>query len=671
MDLQEFEKMYDGIDSSKRNYIASSIHELAHTNENIYYKRIREEICDLDGKSEGKSINLGTIISELIYHHILYGHSLSKLKTLKCLHDALNCINNKNWTLEREKWERAIVYADLYNEKKNTFDEKIEDYVRQCHVAESAKKLISMGGIVERINGEGVYFKQKSLIGIIKKLDKKIRKFGGLNLISKIFKSLSRVYSNKFERYSFRRNVDTLGKAEIQIPYGFLLNLALKHIDSNSTGLMKEESYCEILEDSKIIISGFCDIQPYLQWEFIYPPTNLISYCKELILWDSIFSIEQCRPSLAIEMAEFLFSDVTEKEFYGNLKFPKCAFFDILKMIFIVRYKNVHVPIYLNVNDFKGWEYSCYSKDILEFLSHKNTVNNEYLIPYDYTKISYFSKPFIRVRNGYLIPNLSWSASTIFEVLATVFRDKDKKFDEKMGIKIEKYLEKKLIEKGIPFISGEILSKTETGESDIIIESSRRILFLELKKKVLTAKAKSGDSFSLFSDLSLGFLNPIVQAYRNEFILYTDGKLQIKQPSDTSPTVITHNNRCIDRIAVSKMEYNSFTDEVISGNIIYSYYRNSFSVNKEGGKWRIKKMDEISKKQAKLRKYIDGISAKVNERDIYFGSHFKSLAQIIEVICDSNSTEDFCENLLKTKHMSTSSLDWYFDYEYMKRIEEK
>ena len=82
-------------------------------------------------------------------------------------------------------------------------------------------------------------------------------------------------------------------------------------------------------------------------------------------------------------------------------------------------------------------------------------------------------------------------------------------------------------------------------------------------------------------------------------------------------------------------------------------------------------MDEISKKQAKLRKYIDGISAKVNERDIYFGSHFKSLAQIIEVICDSNSTEDFCENLLKTKHMSTSSLDWYFDYEYMKRIEEK
>ena len=56
------------------------------------------------------------------------------------------------------------------------------------------------------------------------------------------------------------------------------------------------------------------------------------------------------------------------------------------------------------------------------------------------------------------------------------------------------------------------------------------------------------------------------------------------------------------------------------------------------------------------------------KNDYRLGTHFKSLIQIIEVISDSNSNEDFCDNLLKTKHITTAFLDWYFDYECAKSL---
>ena len=237
-----------------------------------------------------------------------------------------------------------------------------------------------------------------------------------------------------------------------------------------------------------------------------------------------------------------------------------------------------------------------------------------------------------------------------------------------MGAKIESYLKKKLADKNISFSSGQIEMKGKSGECDIVIESSKRIIFMELKKKVLTTKAKSGDPFSLFTDLSLGFLYPITQTYRNEFILISEGVLRLRSPQNGSMIEIKNDGRCIDRIAVSKMEYSSFTDDAISGNLIDSYYRNSFSVNNEAGKKRIKRIEGITKKQNNLREYINGISEKVPKNDYRLGTHFKSLIQIIEVISDSNSNEDFCDNLLKTKHITTAFLDWYFDYERAKSL---
>ena len=673
MILREFEKICEGINASKRKSIVDSIQKLPTNHGNIYYNMIREEIIDAEYREgdSNKCIDIDKIISELIYLHILDGHDLSKLRTLKCLKDALNVTKNKGLTSNRERWERAIVYADLYNNERDTFDSKIENYVRQCNVAEAAKKMKSMGAKVETINGDGIFFEQKSLIRIIKKLDKKIEKFGGINLIACIFRNLSKFYSHTFERYFFCRNPDILEKSKKQIPYGFLLNTALKYVDSDynigEIDLCKKKDFYKILEDSMIIISGYCDVQPYSPFEIIYPKGNLIMYCTELVLWDTIFSIEQCRPSLAVEMVEYLFGDISDEKFYATLKFPKVAFFDILKRIFL-NYKKIHCPILLHEDNFKDSLYSCYSKDILEFLSHKHTVNKDYLIPYDYTKISYFSRPLIKIRNGYLIPNLSWAASTIFEVLASAFRDENSKFDEEMGAKIESYLKKKLTDKNISFSSGQIEMKGKSGECDIVIESSKRIIFMELKKKVLTTKAKSGDPFSLFTDLSLGFLYPITQTYRNEFILISEGVLRLRSPQNGSMIEIKNDGRCIDRIAVSKMEYSSFTDDAISGNLIDSYYRNSFSVNNEAGKKRIKRIEEITKKQNNLREYINGISEKVPKNDYRLGTHFKSLIQIIEVISDSNSNEDFCDNLLKTKHITTAFLDWYFDYERAKSL---
>lgn len=666
MNLQEFEDIYRGIDSRKREIVAKSISNHDLYNGKFYYGKIQEEIKDSSEETNFKKFDLESILSELIYRHILEGHNLTIIKALKCLRDALNVIKNKKWTSKREKWEQAIIYADLYNDAKNTFDDKIEDYARQCNVAKSAIELVKMGVIIKEINGNGIFFEHNSLAKIIRKLDKKIEKFGGINLISCIFKLLSKNYSNRLERYFFCREVDSLGNTKIQIPYGFLLNLALKHINSAQNNYNKEKIFNEIIEDSKIIISAYCDVQPYSQWEFIYPSEDLISYCKELVLWDSIFSIEQCKPSLAIEMIEYLIGDISESEFYDTLKIPKIAFFFILKQIF--RCNNNHRPISLKTDDFKKLPYGCYAKDILEILSHKGSINKAYLLPNEYTKLSYYSKPFVRMNDGYLIPNSSWAASTIFEALVSIFRNKIENLDEMLGKKIEDYLKKKFTEKGITFISGEIISKTEQGECDIIIESSRRIIFIELKKKVLTAKARSGYPINLFVDLSLGFLNPIVQTYRNEYLIVADGKLSVKQSSDGTVIDITRNDRDIERIAVSKMEYNSFTDEMISRNLLCSYYKNSFSVGERAGKKIKDKISQITGKQKKLRKYVQNLSEKDNVRDPFFNSHFRSLIQIIEVINDSTSNEDFCENLLKAKHITTASLDWYFEYERAKSI---
>lgn len=104
--------------------------------------------------------------------------------------------------------------------------------------------------------------------------------------------------------------------------------------------------------------------------------------------------------------------------------------------------------------------------------------------------------------------------------------DKQKDIDKEVGKLIEYYINEKLDEKGITHCCGDYIPPAE-GEADLVVEATKGIMLFEMKKKSLTRKAKSGDTFKIMADLLESLIDSQAQCFRTSHILIKDGHVHL------------------------------------------------------------------------------------------------------------------------------------------------
>lgn len=502
---------------------------------------------------------------------------------------------------------------------------------------------------------------------------------GGIVLAKSLFIHLNhqKNYSQRFERYFITREASGISYDQRpQIPYGFLLNLSLKYLYENPKIRNLQLQLNEIV-DLAIIISNSYGVQQYNFWEFHFQSgETIIQFYTDIVLWDTMFTIPQCRPSSALDICNNLFSFINDNDFQNVLGFALADLISVSEELNKLP-NDIHSPtiVYHSVlcKTLKQIDKNK-MQTILDLLSHQSNTNENYNLPSDYNSIDFWEKPLIKLgKTKFLLMNKSWCAPNYFEAIATPlranFKSRKKDLDKELGGQLEIYLQNKMKTKGISFKTGDYDVDGLHGECDLLIESKKAIILIEFKKKVLTSKAKSGVDINLLIDLSESVLDAQVQAGRTEIILREKGSITLTA-KDRSTQTINLDGRHIERVALTQLEFGGFHDRSIFKHFLIALLTHILVTNSTEQK-TIEKFDKLKKKQQKWSEQYDKLCAidPNYQNNPFFDCWFMSLPQLLEVINFSTDNDSLYETFCKTKYFSLNTLDWYREFDLATHLE--
>lgn len=518
--------------------------------------------------------------------------------------------------------------------------QKDRDYEKRR--ADAAKYLKNTYSIKYNYNEDICISSEKEETKILEDLSARIKKYGGRNFIEKLLKDKNIVtYSHVSGRFLVR-NKSTFIKKEISTPVNFLLNLAFKHLKSKGTP--QNTDYDTIITIAK----NFCCIKypnDHNLFELIYHrEKSFEDYCRSLVLKYSIYGFTQSSKNYIIDLSRFLLNTIkTSNNKLTSLEF---GFNDIETFLDVISKK-------CKQNQFVVLDTeSCRRvpiKLIQRFSANVESVNQDFISPTDIVNKNHDTKPLIKIGRSYYIAPSTICMMAFFEAFSGLCRDEIKDFDNQLGIYIEDFIKAQLKEVSITPICGNYSyvesGKNNKGESDIIIENTTDIFFVEVKKKTLTRKAQSGSRMDIITDIVKAVFMSQSQALRTSLALKsTNGKLVLndKQQSYT----LQDNNRKHHYITVTLDPFGIIQDNVVFNELIQELKQTTLSPN-----------GITTKETKKLSNLITNINPES------FGKHTLLTIEQIYLMLKNHSKHPIFDVLNQMEHQNTQTQDFYSEYE--------
>lgn len=270
----------------------------------------------------------------------------------------------------------------------------------------------------------------------------------------------------------------------------------------------------------------------------------------------------------------------------------------------------------------------------------------------------------------FLLFNKSWSAPNYFEALATPLRQefklKEKDLDRILGLEVEKFLQRKLSTKDITFASGDYRFNGVKGECDLLIETQKAIILIEVKKKPLTRKSKSGRDIEILIDLSDSILYSQIQAGRTEIILRETGSITLEKNGNKN--IISLNGRNVERVTLTQFDFGGFQDKSIIIQFFNALLTHSYHTHSPETRI-IDKFAALNRKQETWSEQYNKLCKldKAFEHFPFFNCWFMNLPQMLEIINLATDNDSFYDTLTKTKSVTFNTLDWYYEFDIITR----
>jgi DNA-binding transcriptional ArsR family regulator len=584
--------------------------------------------------------------------------------------------SRKIYSLDHEiQWQKAIKAAHLYIKDSRFSLEHLQGrYKRQFAVGYAAKSLKKKGYEVSIEDGK-VIMKSSEQERLIKQLEDDIKFLGGINIITQLFVNRENDFAQQQERYHLVRTFDS---NEPNVPVSYLLNLAVKNPLKSSIYIAgsPEDTWKRLIETSTEFTAIF-DVQLYEQPPIFFQTIDtLVKFLQDITVYDSIFTLTQLRPSDVLRILLGLFGWIDRGLFRTKTGLDLDQIFEVIETI-IQSANHDRKPTYYDFQSLasKMPNISHESlRKILDILSHEKSANHNLKLPNDISSVvSYFQfKPLLKTSNDeYVMLNPSWCSPAFYEAIFSHLKeDYDKKIheDNRFGKQIEKFIRQEFSQKGISYSHGDYVQGKETGgDCDIVVETSDTIILIEVKKKALTRKAKSGDEFKIFVDIADSLIKAQSQLLNAELLIRTRPEgLQL----DTGSTIHL-NDRNIAKIVITLLDFGGLNDRnvVLLLESIVEKLEQEISVNKT--KLTEKKeteTKEIIKNIQKELKELNNLQSTTSNSSPFFNSWFLSLPQLLVLLDNVNSNDSLKTELWKTRRLSASTLDFYREYSFARDL---
>ena len=521
---------------------------------------------------------------------------------------------------------------------------------------------------------------EKKFFHFIKKEVNYLNYMGLLFLLDNINKEIH--FDAPSKRFIFDYNQPTYSKKENEVygytPYNYLLNLFLPYIKDIPLSFLKEDTFIKKRHDRftnlVLILRNYFNLANFFPsgtgWEDEFMDIKSIwdSLLKN-IHFDQVVKIPQLPTNTLYTLIKGIFLDTDI--IYSQDKF-RISNLDLIRHIYDFIWGKI-------IANQPNYFYLAEKHTNLTSISVSD-INKNYIHPrLDIPKKNLLKNPLLKHSVSSNLITLNSKIETFTNI---GWYEKVKELsglkDTHLGILVERFLSKKLKEKGInfknsfsynydipPFAETQYIPKM--GECDFVIETEANIIFIELKIKRLTIDSLSGKSQQIILDYAKSYLLALNQALNHECILRKNTFIKnIKNELDSISILNnTHSPKKIDKISLSLFEFDSLHDKHYSSNILKTIINAEFTGNDP-------KFDEemnniLNKIRFKVKYLIDDHQISFNE--LFLSFNRLSIPQLLFILDNSTDTESFVKeiNLLRNVNFSNTK-DWYRAYTFIKSL---
>lgn len=667
----DLEKLYDYVglpDTGSRSLDAVS---------NALYERIRTSF------ESGHQLVWRTCRSlrtDLIREHVLRGVPLDPyFEVLNHLCDAVR--SDESSKVIQGDWAAAITAAHdhVAIHSRGNINREMT-HAREFAVARAAKAL-QLAGFEIDLSAGRISLTEASEIKLAETIEAVIRKMGGLNVARRIFAAIAPAYDPIQGRYHLVPPISSTGGGTAQVPWGYLLQFAVKHIEGERP-LEDSDRRWDQLCGLATAFAAVIDVQYYTHMAWgTYDAAGLLQFLRDLALYDALFRVHQLRPSdverLARGMLDFVDPSIPTARGW-TLDQALAVIGHILDPIHDIR-----GPVILSERDISKALPTIprlHVQTILkEVLCHPTPGPNQHFSrPTDAPTsedqtlgITFGGRPLLKLGSRYCLVDRSVCAPAFLEALLTSLRPQHRKLDDNVGLAVERFVERELAAHGVPTISGDYDhkgasdQKTEHGECDLIAETPSTLIFFELKKKALTRRARAGMDADLLLDLAGSLLQAHAQLGWHEVRLLAAGKIDLVR--DGVASTLSLNDRDIEKFATSMLDYGSFQDRMVLKHFLEATMNAAFHPHDTR---LVKKFDKINASLAELReqialKYPD--QTQINQP--FFSCWFISVPQLLVMLDEVHDPVSFRSALWTCRSFTTGAADLYYELSYMRKIQ--
>jgi Holliday junction resolvase-like predicted endonuclease len=646
---------------------------------NWLYESIRRVIESKTAENE----NLRPIESQIAIDGLEKRYDVAMYDVIATIRDATLRTNVVNLE-KRDCWMEAIRFAMLH--KRLTRGNLSLHCSSREHAIVSTLATLRKHRLVAKALDGSISIDDKNIISLAAMIEETVRQIGGLNVINSILHNLEPAYDSTYERFLVGRNSDISGLrlVEPQIPYGYLIALSMKYLKRRGPG---EIGLLESLADLAKAYVQVLDIQQFSGYEVLFSGdgVKLIEALEKSVRYDWLVMFPQYPSTDLRKLIRYMVDRFDEPAVHHHLGWALKDYEAVMNAILITTHDVA--PTSITTKDLSRdkavqIEHGAI-KRILRLISHNpDKVNAAFHGFEDLPALDHVFKPLVQFNNEHFLICKPITVTGFYESLCTLLRDLKRAgiisvdVDHAMGPLLEDMLHGELEQKGIQCLKNEkyTLSRAmrlelgiqaESGECDIAIESDRCVYFIEIKKKSLRRKSYSGFSREVLLDLSRAFLASQVQLGNHELLLRTYGRIDF----DSGKTLYL-NGRSVERISLTLLDFWSLQDEIFCKNLFSGLIGHTLkSADDYDTAENRAVLDEINKSLIRLTEQYQSKAYELyrNNHYNYINIRWFSFFQMLVILRNVGSIEDFEKKLKITRHANSLTCNWYRDFIFFER----
>lgn len=501
-------------------------------------------------------------------------------------------------------------------------------------------------------------------------IDELVGKVGGLPFVDNAFTCLKSTYCVKQQRYHVVRRPRRETKAFVpDIPWGYLLNLAVKHVSPLKSPPHDVE---KVWNDARTLAEALAtayDLDSYQSLLDVLSGRRLMEFFRKLVLFDHMYSLTQARPEDAALVLLGLLDWLPEQEAIRVLGGTTGQLAALVQTLLANGLTTMHPMVFTAEEVTKSLPGAPLEqvRRMLDIHTHEKTgPHPDFSTPEDIP--GFYRKPLLRMEShGYTLVNPAWCAPAFLtSTLMALGKGDIERADENVGRAFERLVRKVLEARGVDVVYGEYWSEGRRYDVDAAVVTANRVIFFELKKKGLTANARVSNDPQLLIDITGSLLAAQVQLGRHELAITRTGSLSLE--ADGSTFLLELGNRKIDRVALTLTDYGALQDHAVVMRVIEAMARTDLHAQGSSTiEAKLQATREACSTLLRQKQDLQAVGA-LHYADPPFNYWFLSLGHLMVILDDVHDADSLEKELTRMRHVTTEVHDFYYDHHVMKAM---